>query len=127
MMRGICLISAGHDGGQNLAGLFRACCLEVWTPQSVEDARIYGAALCLVIDMAGDAGYRTLRLFREYGITTPALLIVDPGCEVAVSELNCGNVMDVIPRDANPLRIMRWIQSMIAARSVLDQAQRLSA
>ncbi|GAA0579600.1 hypothetical protein [Rhizomicrobium electricum] len=127
MTRGICLISAGHDDGADFAGLFTGCGLDVWTPQSVEDAGIYGAALCLVIDMAGEAGYRTLRLFRDYGITTPALLIVDPGSEVAISELNCGNVMDVIPRDASPLRIMRWIQSMVAARSVLDQAQRLSA
>jgi len=68
-----------------------------------------------------------LRLFRDYGIETPALLIVDPGEEVAVSELNCGNVMDVVPRDANPLQIMRWIQSMLAARCALDQAHRLSA
>jgi DNA-binding NarL/FixJ family response regulator len=127
MARGICLISAGQDGGKELAGLFQACGLEVWTPQSAEDARIYGAAMCLVIDMPGEAGYRTLRLFRDYGIATPALLIVDRGSEVAISELKCGNVMDIIPRDAGPLRIMRWIQSMVAASSVLDQAQRLSA
>lgn len=127
MARGICLISAGQNGDGALAELFGACGLEVWTPQSAEDARIYGAALCLVIDMPGEAGYRTLRLFRDYGVTTPALLIVDSGCEMAVSTLNCGNVMDVIPRDAGPLRIMRWIRSMVAARTVLDQAQRLSA
>jgi hypothetical protein len=126
-MRGICFISAGHDGGAELAELFRACGLVVWTPQSAEDARIYGAALCLVIDMSGEAGYRTLRLFRDYGITTPALLIVDPGREVAVSELNCGNVMDVIPRDAGPLRIMRWVRSMVAANNVLASAHRRSA
>jgi hypothetical protein len=124
-MRGICLITA--DAGGELEAIFRRCGLQVWTPQSVEDARIYGAALCLVIDMPRDAGFRTLRLFRDYGIETPALLIVDPGCEVAVSELKCGGVMDVLPRDANPLRILRWIQSMVAARRVLEQACRLSA
>lgn len=123
-MRGICLITAGVEGG--LEPIFRACGLEVWTPQAAEDARIYGAALCLVIDMPRDAGYRTLRLFRDYGIATPALLIVDPGREVAVSELDCGGVMDVLPRDANPLRILRWIQSLLAARQALEM-QRQSA
>lgn len=126
-MRGICLISAANAGAVALEALFRSCGLAVWTPQLAEDARVYGEALCLVIDMPGAAGYHTLRLFRDYGVQTPALLIVDPGREMAISELNCGNVMDVVPRDANPLRIMRWIQSLLAAETVLGTAQRLSA
>lgn len=121
MTRGICLITAGLPADNGLAELFLNCGLEVWTPQLAVDARIYESALCLVIDMPRDAGYRTLYLFRDYGVETPALLIVDPGCEVAISELNCGWVMDVIPRDATPLRIMRWVQSMCAARTVLDR------
>lgn len=126
-MRGICLISAGNSGAPALEALFRRSGLAVLTPQSTEDAQVYADALCLVIDMPGDAGYHTLRLFRDYDIQTPALLIVDPGYAVAISELNCGNVMDVVPRDANPLRIMRWIQSLVAAKSVLQQVHRLSA
>lgn len=124
-MRGICLITA--EVGGELEAIFRGCGLEVWTPHSAEDARIYGEALCLVIDMPRDAGYRTLRLFRDYGVATPALLIVDPGREVALSELNCGGMMDIIRRDATPLRILRWIQSLLAARHVLEEAQRQSA
>ena len=124
-MRGICLITAGVDGA--LEEVFRGCGLDVWTPRSAEDVRVCDAALCLVIDMPRDGGYRTLRLFRDYGVATPALLIVDPGREVPVSELDCGHVMDVLPRDANPLRILRWIQSLLAARHVIEETQRRSA
>jgi DNA-binding NarL/FixJ family response regulator len=127
MVRGVCLISAGLAGGSGLEEVFLCCGLQVWTSQSAEDASTYGDALCLVIDMPRDTGYRTLRLFRDYGIETPALLIVDPGCELAVSELNCAGVMDVIARDVSTLRVLRWIQSMYAARNVLDQVQRIPA
>ncbi len=127
MVRGVCLISAGLPGGSELEAVLLCCGLQVWTPQTAEDASIYGDALCLVIDMPRDTGYRTLRLFRDYGIETPALVIVDPGCELTVSELNCVGVMDVIPRDVGPLRVLRWIQSMYAAHNVLDQAQRIPA
>lgn len=121
------MISAANTGAVALDDLFRRCGLSVWTPQSAGDARMYSSAICLVIDMPGDAAYQTLQLFRDYGVDTPALLIVDPGKEVALSELNCGNVMDVVPRDTNPLRIMRWVQSLLVARTALDQSQRLSA
>ena len=77
--------------------------------------------------MPRDAGYRTLKLFRAYGIETPALLIVDPGSETAISALDCSGVMDIIPRDIGSLRVLRWIQSMLAARRVLNRIERLSA
>jgi hypothetical protein len=58
MVRGVCLVSAGLAGGSGLEEIFLGCGLQVWTPQSALDARIYGDALCLVIDMPRDAGYR---------------------------------------------------------------------
>jgi hypothetical protein len=129
MTRGVCLISAGLSVESGLRELFESCGLAVSTPHTTEDALVYGRALCLVLDMPGDAPYRTLRLFREYGIATPALLVVDPGLEMAVSDLNCDGIMDILPRTASPLRILRWIQSLCAARNVLDHPQtwRLSA
>ena len=129
MKRRVCLISAGLPVESGLRELFESCGLTVSTPQTTEDALVYGRALCLVIDLPEDAPYRTLRLFRDYGITTPALLVVDPGREMAVSDLDCDGVMDILPRTENPLRILRWIQSLCAARNVLDhpQAWRLSA
>lgn len=129
MTRGVCLISAGLPVESGLRELIERCGLAVSTPQTTEDALVYGRALCLVIDMPEDAPYRTLRLFRDYGIATPALLVVDPGREMAVGELDCDGIMDILPRTANPLHILRWIQSLCAARNVLDNppAWRLSA
>jgi hypothetical protein len=36
-------------------------------------------------------------------------------------------VMDVIARDVGTLLVLRWIQSMYAARNVLDQVLRIPA
>lgn len=123
MALGVCLISAGNPEANELRALFERCGLEVWTPQSPDagDGHIYDQAVCLVIDMPQGAGLRTLRLFRAYDVCTPALLIVDPGREVDPETLDCGWVMDVIPRNANPLRILRWVQSMCAATKALNQ------
>lgn len=97
--------------------------MQVWTPQSPDASNgyIYDHAVCLVIDMPQGAGFRTLRLFRSYGITTPALLIVDPGREVDPVTLDCEGVMDVIVRTSSPLRILRWVQSLCAAGKVLKR------
>ena len=121
MARAIYLIRAGNGSSDDLEALLRRGGLDVKTPETLDDPEVYESAVCLVIDMPGDAPYRTLRLFRDYGIATPALLIVDPDAAVTISELNCGGIMDIVPRGANPLGIMRWIQSLCAARQVLDR------
>ncbi|GAA0535589.1 hypothetical protein FHS83_003212 [Rhizomicrobium palustre] len=130
MALGVCLITSENksENAEELRGLFERCGLEVSTPHSPEadDGHIYDAAVCLVIDMPQGGALRTLRLFRAYGITTPALLIVDPGREVDPETLDCGWVMDVIPRGSNPLRVLRWVQSMCAARKLLSSRARQS-
>jgi len=109
-----------------LRSILERCGLEVWTPQSPDacDGTIYDHAVCLVIDMPQGAGYRTLRLFRSYGVTTPALLIVDPGREVDPVTLDCEGVMDVIVRTSSPLHILRWVQSLCAANKLLKRSRR---
>ncbi len=123
MALGIYLISAEIQSTNALRRLLERCGLDVWTPQSLDegDGHIYDRAVCLVIDMHQGAGFRTLRLFRSYGVRTPALLIVDPGREVDPVTLDCEGVMDVIPRSANPLRILRWVQSMCVAEKLLKR------
>lgn len=128
MALGVCLITAekADENAEYLRDIFERCGLAVATPCSpeAEDAAVYNSAVCLVIDMPQNGAVRALRLIRAYGITTPALLIVDPGREVDPETLDCGWVMDVIPRGSNPLRILRWVQSMCAAHKLLSNRNR---
>jgi DNA-binding NtrC family response regulator len=127
MAVGICLISAENQSTNELREMLTRCGLEVWTPQSLNegDGHIYQRAVCLVIDMPQGASLRTLRLFRAYGISTPALLIVDPGTEVDPITIDCPGIMDVVPRGVSPLRVLRWVQSMCAAAKLLNRRTHL--
>jgi DNA-binding response OmpR family regulator len=123
MAVGICLISAENQSTNELREMLTRCGMEVWTPQSLNegDGHIYQRAVCLVIDMPQGSSLRTLRLFRAYGISTPALLIVDPGTEVDPITIDCPGIMDVVPRGVSPLRILRWVQSICAAAKLLKR------
>lgn len=123
MALGVCLIATGNPGTEFLTKTLENCGLCVWTPQSPNalEGYIYDQAVCLIIDLPGDAATGLVRLFRFYGIRTPALLIVDPDC-IAKCEMADGNrVLDVIPRDASPLRLLRWVQSICAAKRALNR------
>ncbi len=126
---GVCLITAGLKMPASLENLLKWCGFEVWTPNSPDagDGHIYDEAICLIIDMPGDAGFRTLRLFRDYGVKTPALLIVDPGLEAIGRQ---GGRLEVIPRTADAREILRWVEMVCRTRrSVHDvpERERLSA
>lgn len=114
MSVGVCLVRAGLPAPDALAGLLRRCGLTVWTPAAAdaEDGQIYGGALCIVIDMPGDAGYRTLKLFRDYGVETPVLLVVDPGLEKATAGAEAPWRMDVVSRSAAPRDILRRMEAL---------------
>jgi hypothetical protein len=122
MTLGVCLISAGNQENSGLEALLTRSGLTVWTPQSpaAGDGHIYEHALCLIIDMPQGAALRTLRLFRCYGVETPALLIVDEDRVVDPETLDCGPIMDVLARGTSYLRILRWVQSLCAARKTVD-------
>jgi hypothetical protein len=100
--------------------------LAVWTPQSphASNGQVYDDAVCLIIDMPKSAGIELLRLFRFYDIRTPALLIMDREHMADPETIDCGWVMDVVARGENPLRILRWIQSMCAAKHALSRFNR---
>jgi hypothetical protein len=114
---GICMITAGLAEPSAIGCLLQQCGFEVWTPDSPDacNGHIYNKAVCLVIDMPLDAGFHTLRLFRDYGINTPALLIVDPGLEVACADRRDGR-LGVVPRTADPRKGLHWIASVCAAK-----------
>lgn len=114
---GVCLITAGLTAPSAIGDLLQQCGFEVWTPDSPDasNGHIYDCAVCIVIDMPMDAGFHTLRLFRDYGINTPMLLIVDPGLEVACAGRRSGR-LGVVPRTADPREIMHWIESVCAAK-----------
>jgi hypothetical protein len=125
MSFGICLISAGLDRTSAIETLLSQCGLTVWTPTSpgADDGHIYENAICLVIDMPGDAGVRTLQLLRDYGIRTPALLIVDDGYRPGPAELKNAWVLDVIPRTADGRGVLCWIESMCLTQKLLQQVR----
>ncbi len=114
---GICLVAAGLPAPGALGELLRKCGLEVWTPTApdADDGHIYAGALCIVIDMPREAGFRTLKLFRDYGVRTPVLLIVDPGLEKATAGAECAWTMDVVPRTAPAREILERIEVLCAA------------
>ena len=111
---GVCLISAGLNRPGDLGNVLRWCGFDVWTPDSPgANGDGYDQAICIIIDMPGDAGFRTLQLFRDYGVRTPVLLIVDPGLEAIGRQ---GGRLELIPRTANSREILRWIESVCMIR-----------
>jgi len=118
---GICLIAAGSEQAGAIGRLLRECGLCVWTPNSpaADDGHIYERAVCLVIDMPGDAGVRTLQLLRDYNVRTPALLVVDAGYRPGPAELKNAWVLEVIPRTADPRVVLHWIESMCLTQRLL--------
>jgi hypothetical protein len=137
MSFGICLISAGLEQPSVIGSLLEKCGLSVWTPASpgADDGYIYQRALCMVLDMPGESGVRTLQLLRDYGVTTPALLVVDSGYVPGPADLKNAWVLDVIPRTSNPRKVLHWIESMCITQKLVqrlrsagsDAAERLSA
>ncbi len=119
MSIGVCLITAGLAAPSALGDLLRRCGITVWTPTSpdADDGHIYDAAVCVVIDMPGETGLRTLQLLRSYSINTPALLIVDPGLERAFQGLNGEGLLSVLPRGADMHGAMRWLEVVCQARN----------
>jgi len=138
MPLGVCLITAGLPRPSPAAELLGKCGFSVWTPDSpgADDGHIYDQAVCLVLDMPADTGVRTLRLLRDYGVKTPAVLVVDGGYNPIFEDLGSPWTLGVIPRTADPRELLRWIESMCITRKLLDQvrsadgaepAQRLTA
>jgi len=123
MALAVCLISAGLSVPSTIGPLLERCGLEVWTPDSphADDGHIYNQAICLVIDMPGDTGIATLKLLRDYGVMTPALLVVDAGHKIAVNELGIPYVLDVLPRTVKLRTLLYWIQSMCVAQKLLKR------
>jgi DNA-binding response OmpR family regulator len=126
---GVCLIRAGLPAPDALGELLGKCGLSVWTPAApdADDGHIYGGALCIVIDMPREAGFRTLKLFRDYGVETPILLIVDPGLEKATAGAEWLWGIDVVPRDVEPRDILRRIEALFLRRHRSETAGRLRA
>jgi hypothetical protein len=112
MAVGVCLIAAGLAAPSRVGELLRQCGVEVWTPTSpdADDGHIYDDAVCIVIDMPGEAGVRTLQLFRSYGINTPALLIVDPGLEKAFHGVKAASLLSVLPRTADLRGALHYLE-----------------
>lgn len=110
MSVGICLVRAGLPAPDVLSGLLHRCGLSVWTPDA-DDGQIYAGSLCIVIDMPGDAGFRTLKLFRDYGIETPVVLVVDPGLEKAAAGAKRFSRVEVLRRETQPREILRRIEA----------------
>ncbi len=129
MSVGVCLIRAGLPAPDALAGLLTRCGLSVWTPAApdADDGHIYGGALCIVIDMPREAGFRTLKLFRDYGVQTPVLLIVDPGLEKATAGTEWLGNIDVVSRNTDPREILRRIEALFRRRCQLEQEERIRA
>lgn len=119
MSIGVCLIAAGLAAPSEIGKLLACCGVEVWTPDSpdADDGHIYDDAVCLVIDMPGDSGVRTLQLLRSYDITTPALLIVDPGLERAFEGFAGEALLSVLPRTADMRGAMRWLEVLCRTRN----------
>lgn len=113
----------GTGDAEHDPGLLEKCGLAVWTPSSpgAEDGAIYERALCLVIDMPGAAGLRTLRLLRGYGVTTPAILVADSGHALAADEMKGLGVLDVVPRAADARALLHWIESMCITQRLLER------
>lgn len=124
MSVGVCVITAGLPAPSRIGELLMRCGVDVWTPDSpdADDGHIYDDAVCLVIDMPGDAGVRTLQLFREYSINTPALLIVDPGLERAFLGLKSQRLLSVLPRTADLRGALRWLEVMCRAKTNAAQS-----
>lgn len=129
MAYGVCLIAAGLPADSNLDELIRLTGLEVWTPDSAGagDGHIYGGALCLVIDMPREAGFRTFRLFRDHGVETPVLLIVDPGLEAAMTGLDPEWGLEVMARGADPREILARVAELCRIRRHSSEPARLQA
>ena len=123
MSFGICLISAGLARPSAIGSLLEKCGLSVWTPNSpdADDGYIYERAICIVLDMPGESGVRTLQLLRDYGVNTPALLIVDNGYAPGPDELKNAWALDVIARAAGPREILHWIESMCITQKLLQR------
>jgi FixJ family two-component response regulator len=123
MSFGICLISAGLEQPSVIGSLLEECGLSVWTPTSpnADDGYIYERAICVVLDMPGNSGVRTLQLLRDYGVKTPALLVVDSGYVPGPADLKNAWVLDVIPRTSNPRKVLRWIESMCITQKLVER------
>ncbi len=123
MSVGVCLITAGLPEPSAIGELLGQCGVEVWTPTSpdADDGHIYDDAVCLVIDMPADAGVRTLQLLRDYGIGTPALLIVDPDLERAFRGVKCDRLLSVLPRTADLRGALRWLEIVCRTRGGSSQ------
>lgn len=124
MAPGICLISVGNPASEHLADRLKACGLSVWTPASpgAGEGEIYQNSVCIIIDLPQNAAVGLIRLFRQYGIRTPALLLVSPGYDGRPDMLDCTGIMDILPRHTSPLRILRWVLSVCAAKHMLARA-----
>lgn len=129
MTYGVCFIEAGLPAPSRIDELLKCCGLQVWTPDiaAADDGHIYGGALCLVIDMPREAGFRTFRLFRDHGVETPVLLVVDPGVESVLSGLDPRWGLEVVSRDCDPREILRRVEKLCRKRLYPDHPERLSA
>jgi DNA-binding response OmpR family regulator len=125
MSFGICFITAGLPQPSAAEALLRKCGIEVWTPTSpgADGGHIYEDAICLVLDMPRESGVETLRLLRDYGVKTPAILIVDSGFAPSPSDLEDAWVLNIIPRTADPREVLRWIESMCITQKLLDRVR----
>lgn len=126
MSLGICVITAGLPTESPVADLLERCGIPVWTPASsdAQDGSAYCHALCLIIDMPGRAGLDTLELIRRYGITTPAILVVDPAAALSAEELKQARALDALPRPLNRRDLLRWIECICIARELVRRLRR---
>jgi DNA-binding NarL/FixJ family response regulator len=125
---GVCLISAGRDAVGVTEALLLRCGLTVWTPASADatsDGSVYKRALCLIIDMPGRHGLRTLQLLRRYGIRTPAILVVDHKDDVTPNDILQAGVLDALPSGGDPRDLLRWVECVcMAQKFLLDERAR---
>lgn len=130
MSYGVCFIQAGLPVPSRVDELLKCCGLDVWTPDYAEadDGHMYGEALCMVIDMPREAGFRVFRLFRDHGVETPVLLIVDAGLEGPLSGLDLGWGLEVVSRDCDPREVLRRVEMLCRNRHKhAGDGERLSA
>ena len=126
MSLGICVITAGLPSGSQVAELLDRCGIPVWTPASNdgEDGSACRRAMCLIIDMPGRAGLDILELVRRYGITTPAILVVDRAGALSPEELKHVRALDALPRPLNRRDLLRWIECICVARQLVRRLRK---
>jgi len=125
MPLGVCLISTVRPEPDPLKDLLQRCGFLVWTPSSpdADDGHIYDEAVCLVIDLPGEAGARTLKLLRDYGVKTPAVLVVDCGYRPMPDELGSPWTLNITPSPVDPRELLRWIETMCITRKLLERIE----